>query len=189
MASLDKSKISVSSLTSQEKKGKTTQEALASAVIRKKLDEAINNVTNGQISTMRDFIDKLIYDLNSAKNGKDFLKRYCGINIEGKSNEDTGAITGKDAGGSVVKTAESVVLETVPVTEWEQPEPGSSYTFNEYGLTITYPTVGADGETFTDNEKFIMRGLKYWIESSLALIKESTGFTAICQQITKMDRI
>ena len=70
------------------------------------VDEAIRSCS--RFTSYIDLMNHFLNDRNNSASGDDFLKRYCGINLD---NADTGAITGADAGGSVVKTAESVVPE------------------------------------------------------------------------------
>ena len=91
----------------------------------KALDEAIK-----ACSTFNGFENDLKTALiNDCKNNPDdFLKTYCGIDLD---NEDTGAITGYDAGGSEVKTAESIVPEEGSIENFT----GDSFSL-ESGLTI-----------------------------------------------------
>ena len=78
------------------------------------MDEAIASCSFGKFSSLGSLVNSFINDCttysgmyNSSKQ-TDFLSKYCGINL---SNEDTGAITGFDAGGANVKTSESIVPE------------------------------------------------------------------------------
>ena len=72
------------------------------------LNAAIKQATNYKYYTIQEVIDAMIKDCQNAKSADDFLKTYCGINL---NNDDTGAITGSDAGSSIEKTAESIVPE------------------------------------------------------------------------------
>ena len=108
----------------------------------------------------------MINDCKKAKSADDFLKTYCGINLD---NADTGAITGSDAGGSTTKTNESIV-----------PESGSLKNFKKNSFKVNGLTVKlADGKTFsklTAAEKFIWNGLyTWWVKGALDLIAESYG--------------
>ena len=135
------------------------------------LDEAVKACS--PFNSLQEVIDQMVSDCRAAGNSDTFLKNYCGINF---SNSDTGAITGSDAGGSATKTAESVVPESVPVSKWTAPTYGSTSTFG--ALTVKWPTAGASGKDFTDQEKFVLKGLNStWIKDSLALIQESTGLS------------
>ena len=97
-----------------------------------------------------------------------FLRDGCGIILD---NADTGAITGSDAGGGPVKTAESVVPEKG--NDWRLPE-GSSTTYGEYGLTVDWPNLSS----LSDSQRQIVAGLHtWWIPESLRLIRDSYGLT------------
>ena len=91
------------------------------------LNEAIKYCSGSKYTTIQAVVNQMISDCNSNSSST-FLKDYCGINL---NNSDTGAITGSDAGGSVVKTAESIVPETANFVAYT----GKSFTTN--GLTFT----------------------------------------------------
>ena len=96
-----------------------------------------------------------------------FLKNYCGINLV---NEDTGAITGADAGGAETKTPASIVPENGTVADLLSPSTGST-TIN--GLTFNWPTAGNDA-----NKQYILDSLNtWWAEEGLNLIEESYGLS------------
>ncbi len=134
------------------------------------LDAAINSASNGKFATTDALINKFMSDLESSSSYTDFLETYCGIIL---GNEDTGAITGSDAGGDTVKTAKSIVPEQVAVSSWGIPIAGSSTTID--GLTVKWPTTGSNGD-LSPTEKHILAGLNSdWIEQSLKLVKESYG--------------
>ena len=133
------------------------------------LDEAISSASNGKFSTTSALVENFLSDLDSSTSATAFLSDYCGIIL---NNTDTGAITGADAGGDTVKTAESIVPEQVAVSSWGLPT--SATTID--GLTITWPTADADGNALTTAEEHILKGLNSdWIEQSLKLVKESYG--------------
>ncbi|MBQ8697741.1 MAG: flagellin, partial [Schwartzia sp.] len=73
-------------------------------------------------------------DLSASGGGTIFLKDYCGIDL---TNLDTGALTGKDAGGDQVKTPESVVPEAGSTLFWYFPNSRSSYV---EGLEVIWPS-------------------------------------------------
>lgn len=104
---------------------------------------------------------------------KSFLIQTCGINLD---NADTGAITGYDAGGKTVKTAESVMPEPGYV-------PGQGVSFKYGGVT----TLGNTGDhtaitvklpTYSnEGEKNMLAGLyNYWVVESVRLVNDSYGF-------------
>lgn len=128
------------------------------------LDEAIKACS--PFKSFKELRTAMISDCKKAKSGDDFLKTYCGINLD---NDDTGAITGSDAGGSTTKTVESIVPESGSLKNFT----GSSFKVN--GLTIKL----GNGRTFSDlndSEKFIWQGLyTWWAKGALDLIAESYG--------------
>ena len=148
------------------------------------LDEAVAAASGGVFANAQALIDSYISDMSSnsgtsADQQKAFLKEYCGIDLD---NEDTGAITGKDAGGDTVKTAASVVPETIPASSWTMPTSGSSTfkgltinwnTSSLQALTATTGTYGTIGTTVADQEKVISALNSEWMTSCLNLIADS----------------
>lgn len=126
------------------------------------LDEAVKGVSN--FKSWSELTQTMVKDCK-AYNGDytGFLKDMCGIVLD---NEDTGAITGSDAGTGTVKSAESIVPETGNITY------PSSNVFTIQGLKVTVPELS----TLTDSQKFIVGALyTWWINSSLNLINDSFG--------------
>ena len=119
-------------------------------------------------------------EITSIEPGIDaFLKDYCGITL---LNDDTGAITGSDAGGTVSKTAESVV-----------PEPENSSLDN---MSVATGTTTINGLTFhwkdspTDAEQTMMNAINtWWAKEGMDLIEESYGlsFTQEGAQVTDIN--
>lgn len=134
------------------------------------VDEAVTAASGGFFANAQALIDSYINDLNAnsgdnVSKQKSFLKEFCGIDLD---NEDTGAITGADAGGETVKTAESIVPENGPTSSWSAPVTGSS-TFN--GLTINWTTANLNSDA---NREFIVKALNSeWMSSALSLIADS----------------
>ena len=131
---------------------------------REALDQAVRASSN--FSSWQNVIDSMVSDCASyGGEGDRFLQEKCGIIL---SNEDTGAITGADAGAGVVKTAESVVPEDAPLV---YPTSGTS-TF--YGLTAVWP----NKNSLTQSQQLIIAALNsWWIPNALQLIKESYGLS------------
>lgn len=126
------------------------------------LDEAVKSVS--KFSSWSELTKTMIKDCQ-AYNGDyaNFLKVACNIVLD---NEDTGAISGSDAGTSTTKSAESVVPESGSITY------PTTNTFTIQGLTVTVPKL----DTLSDDEKFIVGALyTWWVDSSLTLIKDSFG--------------
>ena len=109
-------------------------------------------------------IDQLISDCQSATSADSFLEEKCGIILD---NTDTGAITGSDAGGDTIKTAESIVPESGNASY------PSGTTFTKRGLTVIVP----EKDTLTTDQQTVVQGLySWWIEEALKLIEESYGY-------------
>ena len=97
-----------------------------------------------------------------------FLSDFCGIDL---TNDDTGSITGYDAGGTTVKTAESIVLESGSLANAQYPTEKSK---KINGVTITWP----NKSSLNASEQTLVAGLNsYWMEAALNLVKESYGIS------------
>ncbi|MBE8949193.1 MAG: hypothetical protein SR3Q1_01130 [Quinella sp. 3Q1] len=128
---------------------------------------------------------------------KDFLEQACGVRT---TNTDTGAITGSDAGGDTVKTAESIVPETAAA---KNPTSAEYKSFTKGGVTfnIDYDEVdddeaeelddfGYSAATYLAKQKLVVKHLyNWWIPEALSLINESFGdnFTDKLANIYKFD--
>lgn len=149
------------------------------------LDEAVKYASGGKFKTYKSLIESFVKDCKKYSGDK-FLKNYCGIDL---SNKDTGAITGWDAGGLVVKTAKSVVEET-----GELDTTFTNKNFKVNGLNIQlapfdiwdpdngnpfwYPTTDElqYDDLSDDTQKYIYRAFKtWWAKNALNLISESYG--------------
>ena len=128
------------------------------------LDQAVKAVSN--YSSWSEAISTMVKDCR-AYNGdyERFLSEMCDIVLD---NDDTGAITGSDAGTTDTKTAESVVPES---GEWTYP---SDTTFTIQGLTVTVP----EQSSLTSAAQYIVGALyTWWIDEALTLSKESFGLS------------
>ena len=131
----------------------------------KALDKAVKYASNGYFSNITAAINKMISDCKSL-GATNFLLKKCGIILD---NDDTGAITGSDAGGKTTKTKDSIVPESGSL---DTSFTGTSFTTN--GLTFRL----AKTTSLTKNEKIIWQALKtWWAEETLNLIKESYGYS------------
>lgn len=144
------------------------------------LDEAVNYASDGKFETYSKLIESFVTDCKKYSGDK-FLKTYCGIDL---SNKDTGAITGWDAGGLVVKTAESIVEENYELnTNFRD----NNFTVNGLKIQLErfdrqegtiYPTEDELEYTDLSNEtqQYIWRALyTWWAKGVLDLISESYG--------------
>ena len=133
------------------------------------VDEALKSVGAKNLSTLK---SKFNSALDKASSAKDFLEKNCGVRI---TNEDTGAITGSDAGGSTTKTAESIVPETATAKSLTSAE-YKSFTKNGLKVNITYDTDEDDDSSFKKKQRYIASTLyNWWIPESLDLINQSLG--------------
>lgn len=124
------------------------------------LDQAVQYMSN--YTSWQSVIDTMVKDC-AAYDGhyNAFLKDQCGIIID---NDDTGAITGSDAGGSQIKTAESIVPES---GDWTYPD---SDTVVINGLTVKFPKKSS----LTEAQQWIVGALNtWWIPNGLALVNSS----------------
>ena len=142
------------------------------------IDEAIKSATNSKFKTAKTFIAQMIKDCEKAQNANDFLKNYCGIDL---SNDDTGAITGFDAGNSSKQiNAEDIVPENTSAVLREC----TQNSFTVRGLTFK---IGGN-KTYNDltkDRKFIWNSLySYWAESALKLNEDSYGFSFYDDDVT-----
>ena len=108
------------------------------------IDTAVSTATNDKYANLSALTTSFLTALNAASSKTDFLKDSCNIIL---SNEDTGAGTGADAGGSTVKTAESIVPEAGSTSFWTFPDNDSSVID---GLEVDWPAFrrGGDGLRF-----------------------------------------
>ena len=138
------------------------------------VDAAVKYCSNSKFSSASDLINKMVAHCRNANSATDFLKKYCGIDL---SNKDTGAITGKDAGGSKVKTAESIVPES---GSWKT-FTGNSFTkngvtFNLVGYNSDYSYYSRSYSSLSNVQKIMWRGLySWWGKESMSLISSSYG--------------
>lgn len=124
------------------------------------LDEAVAYASLGRYANftelVEDFKESCLGNNSSRVSDiKDYIKNAWGINID---NEDTGAITGADAGGAIVKTKESVVSED-----------GFSVSDFVYDTSNTITAINMFDTYYTEKEFYAknVNGLTlYWDESN-----------------------
>ena len=132
---------------------------------RDALDEAVRACSG--FGSMQLVIDSLVQGCASATDKTAWLQEACGINL---TNEDTGAITGSDAGVGGTKTASSVVPED---NRQRQYSSLTEYTKSDWqGLQVTQPT------NFNEAQTHVLSGIyTWWMGEGLKLIKESYGLS------------
>lgn len=131
---------------------------------RAALDEAVQ--ASSDFSNYQEVANKFIEDQRAATNWHRFLVEKCGIILD---NADTGAISGSDAGSGIEKTKTTII----PCEGDASYPSGSSFTVD--GLTI----YGIPAKSrLTEAQQYVVQGLySWWIRDSLALIKESYGYS------------
>ncbi len=129
---------------------------------RAAVDEAIRSCST--FDGLDGLIENFIADCESASTAEEFLLDKCGIDLD---NEDTGAITGSDAGGSIVKTAKSIIPGKSGAVDYPE---GTSFELD--GLSVNVPS----RNTLDDVQQRIIRDLYGWqLKGAFDLIKESYG--------------
>lgn len=130
------------------------------------MDEAVVNCSLGKYSSLKELVDAFINDAatKSSSNrdeAKAFLKEYCDVDMD---NEDTGAITGADAGGPVVKNKESIVPEPEGMTVEDFVYDASQKSkFTDCSPLITGGIMSAKEFSFTEVDGLTF----YWDDSAL----------------------
>ncbi|MBQ9480152.1 MAG: hypothetical protein IJU71_11445, partial [Selenomonadaceae bacterium] len=132
-----------------------------------KLNEAIRACSD--FNSIQDVVDQMISDREDAADVKTFLEDYCGIIL---GNDDTGAITGWDAGGLVAKDIDSIMVETLPADTLSSLD---GATYSKGGLNITYTQ--RESSLSSEQKKILQGAYSWWVEESAALIEESFGIT------------
>ena len=160
------------------------------------LDSAVYSASHGRFKNTADLISWFKNDCESysvsgddygSKNLKaDFLQEYCGINLR---NEDTGAITGFDTGGSTVeKTAHSIVPDDNDGNTAGHTIPGITFAYPGFSENIaTYRAYRNEyGQQpyahYTDQMirkmQQIVGGIQFnWARNALELIEKSYGIS------------
>lgn len=153
-------------------------------------DQAIRRVTNGRFRTWRAAADAMriefekYYETHNkvelrknqqyVGNGYDALKAVCGIDLK---NDDTGAITGVDAGNAVKKAAKDVVVDASPKTlAWPD------------GKTAVRGVVFhvAAQKNLSKAQQDIVKDIyNRWANGALASIEQALGVTFASQAKTK----
>lgn len=125
-----------------------------------------------QFDSLQSVINKLISDRKRAKTVTEFLRDKCGIVL---GNDDTGSISGSDAGGSKVKTSATIIDE---LGKASYPR---GTTFTKRGLTFIVP---AKSKLSSDKRKIIQGLYSWWADGALKLIEESYGYSFNDKDVT-----
>ena len=133
----------------------------------KSLDDAVYYASNGRFTSLQDaidtFADGVAYANQLSLNQKKrWLAENCGIIMD---NEDTGALTGQDAGGTL-KTSKSVVNENG--NSYYGSYPSSSTVIG--GVEFEWP----DASSLSSRQQQIICRLKdNWLPAAVKLVKET----------------
>lgn len=104
------------------------------AMTTERIDAAVSAATKGKFQSFAAMKTQMETDEGNAGSRDNFLRNCCDIILP---NNDTGAITGRDAGVSRVdKTADSVVPEGGSVKFWTNPDSDSTFI---NGLEVKWP--------------------------------------------------
>ncbi len=136
------------------------------------LNEAVRYASNGLFWTWSELLygtrfNGIITALSKFKGtAENFLLNYCGIVL---NNDDTGAITGKDAGGSVnAKNKDNIIQEN---SQTIKSVPANNSTTTIAGLTFHWKYTKG-----TTTEYTIAQYIRsWWAEQGLKLIADSYG--------------
>ena len=131
-----------------------------------KLDEAIKLSTH--FNGIQDAINHMIADCKAAGDPDTFLRKYCGIILD---NDDTGAITGWDAGGDAVINGDDIVGETLETAQHVPDYKDTTFTADD--LTIH---IGSSGSSLNANGKKTFDGIySWWADEAVKLVENSYG--------------
>lgn len=168
-------------------------------------DEAVVECSRGLYTSAQDLIDNFISDCVNyggadKASQKAFLLNYCGIDLD---NDDTGAISGLDAGGAVEKNQETVVAEaegisindlvynytdTIVARNYytRQDQEFTCATINYNGENITFYWDESAMQSLVDNgyinnintlRTMIAGVIEVWAPAAFDLIQESYGMS------------
>lgn len=140
------------------------------------VNQAVSVASGGYFRNVQAVIDSMINDRNNSTDGNSFLQNYCGIILD---NDDTGAISGKDAGGSTyLKTASGIVPESGSVNNFT----GSSFSTNGLNIRLANCTGGSNfydmsyGNLTNSTQRYIWQAFQtWWAGGALNLIANSYG--------------
>ena len=133
-----------------------------------KLDESVR--LSSHFNSVQEVIDQMIADRNSCEDGDTFLRKYCGIVMD---NNDSGGVTGWDAGGLSMISSDDIIGETLSTLQHLPDYKNSSVTTSQ-GVTVNISSTG--GSSLTADAKKVLDGTySWWAEESLKLIEESFG--------------
>ena len=135
------------------------------------VDEAIS--ASSSFTSYKSLLNQIVSDCKTVNDADKFLKTYCGIDLD---NGDTGAISGSDAGGNLIKTAESIFPEEGELINFT----GNEFTAN--GLTVKLgkikgvSNVARNFSDLSSQEAYLWQSIyTWWMNGSLDLIAESYG--------------
>ena len=125
-----------------------------------KLDESIQLSTH--FKSIKEAIDQMVADCREAGDAITFLEKYCGIILD---NNDSGAITGWDAGGLSIKSDDDVIGETLSSLQHVPDYTNTKFTVgNNVTITIT-----STDDSLTDKGKKVLDAFySWWAEEAIS---------------------
>ena len=148
------------------------------------LDDAIRSSSHGKYTGLQDAVNHFVQDCTKYAYGKTmseqkaFLAKYCGIVMD---NSDTGAITGADAGGTVIKNKDSIVPENASILKATYP---ATSTTKIGGITFHWPSSAG----LSSAAKTVIARLNGgWLAGAINLVQNSYGMNFAntkCHDIT-----
>ena len=143
------------------------------------LDEAVRSCSS--FSSAQDWLNSFLKDCQTAIDSGCTIEQMANIVCGLVRNNDTGAISGLDAGSGVEKTAISIVPEDSDASAAVMPALGSTTTID--GLQVTWPTqedltaVISNGAN-ASSVYFALKGLNtWWIDEAIKLGTSSYGLS------------
>lgn len=118
------------------------------AMTTARIDTAVSAATKGKFTSFNDMVTTMQADRNASASAKDFLLKYCNINLDNNAT-DVGSISGSDAGSRFHKNAEDTVYEAGSTKFWTNPTEKSSFI---NGLEVKWQEP-AEEVTFTGGTK------------------------------------
>lgn len=130
----------------------------------KAIDTAIAESSDGRFTDYRELVTAFVNDYINATDKANFFKNYCGIDL---TNNDVGAITGYDAGGS---KAQISAVDIVPENQADFVSLDEIYlaNSNSFGTVVSDATISSESMSFTKN------GLTVIVPDFESLMADST---------------
>ena len=142
------------------------------------VNKAVSIASGGYFTSAQEVINQMVTDRKRSASSTAFLQNYCGIYL---SNDDTGAITGSDAGGTE-KNAEDIIPESgslnTSFTRNSFSTNGATFTLSKWTNYDAWEYQTASVDSLTDDQRYIWQSMAtWWGKSGLDVIEESYGYS------------